>query len=244
MPSPTARCCSWARRAPPSTSAVPGWGSERPALRRLNLRPLSVRASQELVLEILQKADEVPDALRDLVVATAEGIPFFAEELIKMLLDDGVIQPQADGAGPWHVAADRLTEFRVPPSLTGVLQARLDRLEPAERIVVQQASVVGRRFWDRAVARLGEISGGADRRSRDRCNAGHAAAKGARVRARRVDLRRLPGVPVQARAPAGCRVREPPPAAAPQLPRCRRGLAGRDGRRPRRRDRRARRVAP
>ena len=137
----------------------PGWGSERPSLRRLNLRPLSVRASQELVLEILQKADEVPDALRDLVVATAEGIPFFAEELIKMLLDDGVIQPPADGAGPWHVAADRLTGFRVPPSLTGVLQARLDRLEPAERIVVQQASVVGRRFWDRAVARLGEISG-------------------------------------------------------------------------------------
>jgi class 3 adenylate cyclase/tetratricopeptide (TPR) repeat protein len=139
----------------------PGWGSERPALRRLNLRPLSVRASQELVLEILQKADEVPDALRDLVVATAEGIPFFAEELIKMLLDDGVIQPPADGSGPWHIAADRLTGFRVPPSLTGVLQARLDRLEPAERIVVQQASVVGRRFWDRAVARLGELSGGA-----------------------------------------------------------------------------------
>jgi hypothetical protein len=55
--------------------------------------------------------------------------------------------------------ADRLTAFRVPPSLTGVLQARLDRLEPAERVVIQQASVVGRRFWDRAVARLGEISG-------------------------------------------------------------------------------------
>ena len=139
----------------------PGWGGERPSLRRLNLRPLSVRASQELVLEILQRADEVPDALRDLVVATAEGIPFFAEELIKMLLDDGVIQPQPDGAGPWHVASDRLTVFRVPPSLTGVLQARLDRLGPAERLVVQQASVVGRRFWDRAVARLGEISGAA-----------------------------------------------------------------------------------
>ena len=140
----------------------PGWGGERPSIRRLNLRPLSVRASQELVLEILQKADEVPDALRDLVVATAEGIPFFAEELIKMLLDDGVIQPQVGGAGTWHVAADRLTAFRVPPSLTGVLQARLDRLEPDERILVQQASVVGRRFWDRAVARLGEISGATD----------------------------------------------------------------------------------
>ena len=137
----------------------PGWDNERASLRRLNLRPLSVRASQELVLEILQKADEVPDALRDLVVATAEGIPFFAEELIKMLLDDGVIQPPADGAGPWHIAADRLTQFRVPPSLTGVLQARLDRLEPAERIIVQQASVVGRRFWDQAVTRLGTVSG-------------------------------------------------------------------------------------
>lgn len=138
----------------------PGWISARPSFLRLNLRPLSVRASQELVLEILQKVDEVPDALRDLVVTTAEGVPFFAEELIKMLVEDGVIQRPAGGAGSWHVAADRLPSFRVPPSLAGVLQARLDRLAPAERVVVQQASVVGRRFWDRAVTRLAKVSGG------------------------------------------------------------------------------------
>jgi predicted ATPase len=42
----------------------------------------------------------------------------------------------------------------VPPTLTGVLQARVDRLPPDERTVLQQASVVGRLFWDRAVARL------------------------------------------------------------------------------------------
>jgi class 3 adenylate cyclase/tetratricopeptide (TPR) repeat protein len=137
----------------------PGWGAGLPSALRLQLQPLSPLASRELVLEILQQVDEIPDALRDLVVGRAEGNPFFAEELVKMLLEDGVIEKEPGDGGPWHVRIDRLTEARVPPSLTGVLQARLDRLEPAERLAVQQASVVGRRFWDGAVAHLGTAAG-------------------------------------------------------------------------------------
>jgi oligopeptide transport system substrate-binding protein len=87
------------------------------------------------------------------VVAGAEGNPFFVEELIKMLVEDGVI---VKGEDRWRVEPSRLSEVRVPPTLRGVLQARLDRLPIEDRTVLQQASVVGRLFWDRAVVRISE----------------------------------------------------------------------------------------
>jgi tetratricopeptide (TPR) repeat protein len=95
----------------------------------------------------------VPQTLRDLVIGRAEGNPFYVEELIKMLIEDGVI---VTGAEQWHIETDRLTSVPVPPTLTGVLQARLDRLPLEERAVMQRASVVGRRFWDRAVVCVSE----------------------------------------------------------------------------------------
>lgn len=134
----------------------PRWGEGQRFHTRLALEPLSRWDSRRLVAEILQKVEEVPEALRDLVVASAEGNPFFIEELIKMLVEDGVI---ATGQDRWRLDSSRLTEVRVPPTLTGVLQARLDHLPPEERTVLQQASVVGRLFWDRAVACINDAAG-------------------------------------------------------------------------------------
>ena len=126
----------------------PYWGEGWAFDSRLDLRPLSKRASRELVAEILQRAEDVPASLQDMIVAGAEGNPFFVEELIKMLVDDGVIDATGD---PWRVDLDKLKQAQIPATLTGVLQARLDRLPPEERTVLQQASVVGPVFWDRAV---------------------------------------------------------------------------------------------
>ena len=132
----------------------PKWATTVLGTLRLALEPLDAASSEELVAEILRRADTVPDALRTMVVVRSEGNPFFAEELVKMLLEDGVIERSPGGDQAWHIRADRLDEVRIPPGLTGVLQARLDRLEPEERATLQRASVVGRRFWDRAVTRL------------------------------------------------------------------------------------------
>ena len=129
----------------------PGWGEGREAHVSLHLKALSRRESRVLVAEILQKVEDIPAALRDLVVEGAEGNPFYVEELIKMLIDDGVIQSQDGG---WVVELERLAEVNVPPTLTGVIQARLDSLPSEERMVLQRASVVGRLFWDTAVAEL------------------------------------------------------------------------------------------
>ncbi|MGD2105519.1 MAG: adenylate/guanylate cyclase domain-containing protein, partial [Anaerolineae bacterium] len=127
------------------------WAEGLAACSQLDLRPLSRRITRGLVNEILRKAEEVPEALVELVVEVAEGSPFYVEELIKMLVEDGVIT-----AGPetWAVEAGRLVDIRVPPTLLGILQARLDRLPHAEKVVLQRASVIGQVFWDGAVEQL------------------------------------------------------------------------------------------
>ena len=129
----------------------PGWGEGREAHISLELKALSRRESRVLVTEILQNVNDIPVDLRDLVVEGAEGNPFYVEELIKMLIDDGVIRCDESG---WQVELERLVDVQIPPTLTGVLQARLDSLPSKERELLQRASVVGRLFWDMAVAEL------------------------------------------------------------------------------------------
>ncbi|MEJ2738109.1 MAG: tetratricopeptide repeat protein, partial [Anaerolineae bacterium] len=135
----------------------PEWGKGRGFYSRLDLSPLSKGDSRHLVEEILQRVEEVPALLRELVVRGAECNPFFVEELIKMLIEEGVIRK---GETAWSVDADRLGDLQVPPTLTGVLQARLDRLPFDQRQVLQEASVVGRLFWDLAVAYIAAESEG------------------------------------------------------------------------------------
>ncbi|UCC77445.1 MAG: AAA family ATPase, partial [Anaerolineales bacterium] len=134
----------------------PYWGEGQPFHTRMPLRPLSKRNTRRLLDEILTLMETVPDSLRHLVVHNAEGNPFFVEELIKMLIEDGLIVKSED---QWRLDLSRLAQVRVPSTLTGVLQARLDRLPVEERTIVQQASVVGRLFWDRAVMHINESSG-------------------------------------------------------------------------------------
>jgi class 3 adenylate cyclase/tetratricopeptide (TPR) repeat protein len=129
----------------------PTWGRSGAVHTRLNLDPLSDDDARSLVAEILQRADDVPPSLVDLVVRTADGNPYYVEELVKWLVEEGVVDTSADR---WQVAARGLRSVRVPTTLRGLLQARLDSLEVSERAVIGGAAVVGRVFWDQAVARL------------------------------------------------------------------------------------------
>ncbi|HOU41304.1 MAG TPA: tetratricopeptide repeat protein, partial [Promineifilum sp.] len=98
--------------------------------------------------------------------------PFYIEELVKMLIEQGVIErvgvdPVESPAGApalkvaperWHIHADRLPTIQVPSTLTGLLQARLDGLPREERAVLQRAAIVGRVFWDDAVRTLSDTA--------------------------------------------------------------------------------------
>ena len=140
----------------------PYWGEGLDYHTQLELRPLSNSKSRGLVKEILKKVDQVPKELQDLVVKGAEGNPFYIEELIKMLVEDGVI---LTGEEEWHIEPERLAEIEVPDTLTGVLQARLEGLPPEERTTLQQASVVGHIFWDDTVEYITTESSPADMQS-------------------------------------------------------------------------------
>ncbi len=130
----------------------PDWGRELKGHTEVELRRLSEQDSYLLVREVLKRVVDIPSALEELVVRNAEGNPFYVEELVKMLIDDGVI---VKGDTSWQVKSDLLSVDRVPATLTGVLQARLDSLAPYERTVLQEASVIGRTFWDAAVEFIG-----------------------------------------------------------------------------------------
>jgi tetratricopeptide (TPR) repeat protein len=142
----------------------PSWGAKLDSYIHLELHPLSEADSRQLVAEILRKLPEVPPPLQELIVSRADGSPFYVEELIKMLIEDQVI---VTGVDRWQVEPGRLATVKVPATLTGVLQARLDGLPSPERETLQEASVVGRVFWNNVVERLHDTSAGGPRRQSD-----------------------------------------------------------------------------
>ena len=118
---------------------------------RIDLVALDKSHSQQLADELLKKLPEVPAALSELIIGRAEGNPFYMEELVQMLVDQGALET---GAEQWTLHPARLLATPVPATLTGVLQARLDGLPPPERLALQEASVIGLVFWDQALEAL------------------------------------------------------------------------------------------
>jgi class 3 adenylate cyclase len=127
---------------------------------RMELEPLSVAESRLLIEQLVGDAG-VADDLPDRVFTGAEGNPLFVEELVRMLVDEHHIERDETGFS----SVRELSTVSVPPTLHGLLAARLDRLDPAQRAVVEAAAVVGRSFGAGAVLELG---GGDDRSQLDR----------------------------------------------------------------------------
>ena len=130
------------------------WKSTEGVHQRIDLAPLDKTGSRLMAGELLKKLPEVPAALRELVIGGAEGNPFYMEELVRMLIDQGAIRTGRNPDDGWTLHAERLLATHVPPTLTGVLQARLDGLPPLEKLALQEASVIGFVFWDQALFAL------------------------------------------------------------------------------------------
>jgi len=148
---------------PELLEARPAWGDSVPGHRRVVLGALDAEAGKRLAGELLQRLRDGAGRERvlELLLQRSGGNPYYMEELLRMLRDDGVIVDAAggDGAGAgagadWSLQADRLDPGRLPSTLVGVLQARLDHLSADERAALQQASIVGPVFWDEALAAL------------------------------------------------------------------------------------------
>ncbi len=122
------------------------------ALAEMHLQPLSESDSRDLVANLLE-IESLPDSVRDSILARAEGNPFFVEEVIRMLIERGVIERRAD---QW-VATAEVASVEIPETLHGLLLARIDQLPDAAKRSLRVASVIGRQFPVRVLERvLGE----------------------------------------------------------------------------------------
>jgi class 3 adenylate cyclase/tetratricopeptide (TPR) repeat protein len=148
----------WSRDAPtlllctarPELLALrPSWGGGKLNATTVLLQPLDATETDALLVELLA-GGELDSASRSRIGAAAEGNPLFVEELVGMLIDDGVLVPEN---GRWSSTGD-LSAVPVPPSIQALLAARLDQLGTTERIVIERAAVEGQVFHAGAVAAL------------------------------------------------------------------------------------------
>src|SRR6185503_18732585 len=115
----------------------------------VTLGGLDAGAAMRLAANVIGATD-LPAAVAAKVLATSEGNPLFVGELVRMLVDEGAIERQGER---WIVGAN-LASLEMPPTIHALLAARIERLRPEERAVLERAAVVGRHFSRSAVAAL------------------------------------------------------------------------------------------
>lgn len=103
-----------------------------------------------LLIKNLVAGAALPSAVTSRITEAAEGNPLFVEQMLGMLMDERLLERDGDG---WRVSPD-LVRLPVPPTISALLAARLDRLPPDERAVAERAAVVGRIFERGAVSEL------------------------------------------------------------------------------------------
>jgi class 3 adenylate cyclase/tetratricopeptide (TPR) repeat protein len=127
----------------------PDWGGGRRNASSIALDALSADDAERLVA-LLLTIDDLPVATRRRILARGEGNPFFLEEIVRHLIDSGVIV-HIDGR--WRSGVG-IADVRIPDTVQAVLAARIDLLAPPDKRALQLAAVVGRVFWPAPVGKL------------------------------------------------------------------------------------------
>jgi adenylate cyclase len=118
-------------------------GTSRAPHTAIEVTPLSRAGSEDLLVAWFGDSTHLfPERLRTLILERAGGNPLYLEEVVRALIAAGVLV--RDGRA-WRCTAEAATA-QVPSTLHGLLLTRLDRLDAAERRVIQEAAVIGPRF--------------------------------------------------------------------------------------------------
>ena len=128
----------------------PTWGAGHRNFSSIYLEPLSAEAMEELLAGLVPG---LPGELRAQILARAEGVPLYAVETVRMLLDRGALVQE----GAVYRPTGTIESLEVPETLHALIAARLDGLPPAERRIVQDAAVLGKTFTKQAIAALTEL---------------------------------------------------------------------------------------
>jgi class 3 adenylate cyclase/tetratricopeptide (TPR) repeat protein len=122
----------------------PTWGAGQRNFTSLYLEPLSPPVMEQLLTGLVPG---LPEEARDRILARAEGVPLYAVETVRMLLDRGVLVQE----GAAHRLTGEVGELEVPETLQALIAARLDGLPPEERRLLQDGAVLGKTFTRRGL---------------------------------------------------------------------------------------------
>ena len=125
----------------------PTWGAGQRAFTSIYLEPLAPAAMEQLLAGLVPG---MPDEVVQEILGRAEGIPLYAVETVRMLLDRGLI---AEDGSSYSVVGE-IGALDVPETLQALIAARLDGLEEGERALVQDAAVLGKTFGSTLLARV------------------------------------------------------------------------------------------
>jgi class 3 adenylate cyclase len=126
-----------------------GWLEEEESAASVMLAPLADDECARLVRYVLG-GEGASEEVQTEIVKSAQGNPLFLQEMLAMLLDEGLLVDR-DGR---YVLTITPAMMRVPPTIHALLAARLDRLSLAERAVIESASVVGDLFYASEIAEI------------------------------------------------------------------------------------------
>lgn len=128
------------------------------AFERIDLEPLPREASRELLGNLLH-IEDLPESIRAQILERSEGNPFYLEEVLRSLIDEGQVVRED---GHWRATRD-IIGAKIPETLAGVLSARIDRLPEATKRVAQTAAVIGRVFQHRILESVCRDAPGGER---------------------------------------------------------------------------------
>ncbi len=129
----------------------PGFGSAGRNLTTISLEPLAATAMERLLDGFVPG---LPGDLRAQILSRAEGVPLYAVETIRMLLDRGLLAREGDVYRP----TGEIESLDVPETLHALVSARLDGLAPEERRLLQDAAVLGKSFTKPGLAALSGLT--------------------------------------------------------------------------------------
>ena len=130
----------------------PTWGAGHRNFTSIYLEPLSASAMEDLLRGLVPG---LPAALTEQIMARAEGVPLYAVETVRMLLDRGALVQE----GSVYRPAGEIESLEVPETLHALIAARLDGLTPNERRLLQDGAVLGKTFTQDGLAALGSDVG-------------------------------------------------------------------------------------
>jgi len=135
--------------ARPEGSDAAGWATRTRSFTGLHLEPLP---QSDMALLLNGLVPGLPAELRAQILQRAEGVPLYAVETVRMLLDGGMVEWVGDS----YRVTSQVESLAVPESLQALLSARLDGLPSSQRRLLQHGAVLGKSFSARALAALAE----------------------------------------------------------------------------------------